>query len=308
MKFRPTDELRKYRKKYPNMPKLRLAKLIFKQQPTLYQNVESIRRSLGKLNSIPTAKKTSMKDTPVKIVDPGFYGIISDLHIPYHNEQAVETALKDFETRKVKGIILLGDITDFHSVSRWENDPRNRDLAGELDMLVQFLEHLRERFPRAKIYYKIGNHEERLFRYMISHAPELLDMECLQFDNLIQAERLKIEVVNGKQLIHVGKLVALHGHEYRFSISNPVNPARGLFLRSNTTGICGHFHRTSEHTSRTLKGNVVSCWSIGCLCQLNPDYSPFNQWNLGYALVKVHPNQDFQVYNKTLTNEGEGYG
>lgn len=299
------DIVREFIKQFPTMPKIRLARLISSKHPKMFQgNIENIRKEIQRQTrtSVPQPKVTE-PITHVKVTTAGYCGIISDLHIPYHDSKAVETALADFKKHKISTLILLGDIVDFYSISRWEKDPDQRDLVFEVQSLISFLQHLRKEFPKTRILYKLGNHEMRWSKYLTAHAPELLGFEFLKFENLINSKELGIEIVDNKGLIHIGKLLAIHGHEYVFSISNPVNPARGILLRSKTTTIVGHFHRTSQHSERGLK-NTITCWSLGCLCNLNPDYAPFNQWNQGYALVKLSNNLNFQIINKQLNENG----
>jgi hypothetical protein len=87
----------------------------------------------------------------------------------------------------------------------------------------------------------------------------------------------------------------LHGHEYRFPITNPVNPARGLFLRAKALAMCFHFHQTSQHSERNLAGKIMSTWSIGGLMDLHPDYRPLNNWNHGFAIVPFNSSGEFEV-------------
>src|SRR5574343_300047 len=68
-----------------------------------------------------------------------------------------------------------------------------------------------------------------------------------------------------------GKLPILHGHEVR-RMAMAVNPARGLFMRLKSWGMCGHCHKTSEHTERDIRGTILTTWSVGCLCDLSPVY------------------------------------
>jgi hypothetical protein len=77
----------------------------------------------------------------------------------------------------------------------------------------------------------------------------------------------------------------LHGHEWRGGFTSPVNPARGAYLRTRECVVIGHQHRTSEHTETTLRGTTVTCWSVGALCQMHPQYSLCNLWNPGVATL-----------------------
>ena len=47
-----------------------------------------------------------------------------------------------------------------------------------------------------------------------------------------------------------------------------------------------------------LDGNVVSCWSQGCLCELRTNYSPIaSNSQHGFAHILVQPNGDYNVHN-----------
>jgi hypothetical protein len=65
--------------------------------------------------------------------------------------------------------------------------------------------------------------------------------------------------------------------------------------------MCFHFHQTSEHTEPTISGEIITCWSVGCLCNLHPEYMPLNKWNHGFAEIY---NEDgfFNVKNRKIIN------
>ena len=73
-------------------------------------------------------------------------------------------------------------------------------------------------------------------------------------------------------------------------------------MRSKESSVIGHHHKTSEHTEKSLSGDVVTTWSIGCLCGLSPEYLPFNKWNHGFAFVEVDSDRNYKVHNKRIIN------
>lgn len=226
--------------------------------------------------------------------------IMNDLHIPFHSPREVETALCAGRDRKVDKIILNGDIADCHACSRWEVDPRKRKFAQEVDAVRQFLGYVRQMFPDAEIIYKLGNHEERYEKYMWLKCAEFLSVDKFEFRSVFDLDVHNIKLVGEKRPIRLGDLNLIHGHEYRFAISNPVSPARGLFLRAKAYAMCGHFHQPSYHPGKTIEDKIVACWSIGCLCDMHPDYAPFNEWSHGFAIVTVEPDGKFYVDNKII--------
>lgn len=232
--------------------------------------------------------------------DGDVVGVASDIHVPYHDAVAVGAALDDMRRRNVNVLLLNGDTLDFYGASFYETDPERRDLGREIEQGRQMLSHIRRRFPKARIVYKVGNHEERWRSFLIRRGPELLSLSELDLYRLMRMDDLGIELVTDRRAIKVGSLTVLHGHEYRFAIANPVNAARGLFLKAKSSALCGHFHQRSEHSSRTVDGSTIRTWSTGCLCHLSPQYMPFNEWSHGYAVVEVGKAGAFHVHNKSV--------
>ncbi len=136
-------------------------------------------------------------------------------------------------------------------------------------------------------------------------APELLGVPDFEIKALLNLR--DGELVKDKRPIRLGDLNVLHGHEYKYAISNPVNPARGMFLKAKAYVICGHFHQTSSHSARTVEQQNLGAWSTGCLCDIHPDYSPMNDWNHGFAFVEVFANGKFKVENKFISPDGKVY-
>ena len=145
-----------------------------------------------------------------------------------------------------------GDIMDCAAVSYWPT--ASRDFNSEIDMMVDFLDWLKQAFPGKPIVYKPGNHEYRLPRYFVSKAPELADtlVAADVFERVLGLAEREITFLDYHQTVMAGLLPVLHGHEVG-AITRAVNPARGLFLRAKSYAMCAHCHTTSEHTSTNIK-------------------------------------------------------
>jgi len=227
--------------------------------------------------------------------------ILSDIHFPYQDNEALQLALNYGLENKVNAIYLNGDILDFYQCSRFTKDRRLRDMAGELEMGRSFLKMLQAKF-KCPIYYKIGNHEKRYEDYLMIKAPELLGIDDFKLEQLLRMREFGVTLVKDKQMAMAGKLPILHGHEWFGGFAPPVNPARGLFLKAKESCIVGHHHRTSEHTEKTLGGEVTTTWSTGCLCGLEPEYAPYNNYNHGFAHVKIGDKGSYELKNLRIIN------
>ena len=300
--------------KFPKSPTKTLATKLFKDNPRLFRNAEHARDRLryyrgakGKrcravlasdehviphrkpgelLHRLPEGLEALPNWKPLQLDYPTNALILSDMHVPFHNNAAVLAAVKDGIAAKCDTVILNGDFMDCFAGGFYRKDPRDIDFKNEILMGVAVLEWLCAQFPKARIIFKEGNHDERLEAYLIDKAPILLDLAVCSWPSLLQFDRLKIEHVKNNRPIRVGKLNILHGHEYRF-IFSPVNPARGLYLRAQVHALCGHLHKNSHHSEPNLEGKSISTWSVGCLCDLRPKYDPLAKWQHGAARVKV---------------------
>jgi predicted phosphodiesterase len=310
---------------FPDAPTNSLAKKAWKENPVYWpsQNAcvcmfRNLRGQQGERNRAKTIQKDHFREASectgfeklpegieqledwqhVQIDTPGTWLVLSDIHIPFHSKEVLQAVLKHAKTRqKIAGVLLNGDVADCFSVSHWQKDPRKRNLPNELKTVRTFFEALRDEFPKSRIVWKFGNHEERHEIFLRLKAPEFLGVPEFDLAALTHAADYGIEDVRNMQPIKLGKLYVLHGHEYKFNISNPVNPARGLFLRARVSALCGHMHQSSSHTEKDLAEHETTCWSTGALCNLTYDYAPLNKHNHGFAVVDVWQDGGYEVDN-----------
>jgi predicted phosphodiesterase len=244
---------------------------------------------------------TDREYRPVEIDNtPGRWLVLSDTHLPYHDKATIESALKWAKQNRAAGVLLNGDLLDSHEVSDFDKDPTAMRYTDEIEIGKRFLTWVREQLPKARIVFKAGNHEDRLERYIVRRAPAIWGLEGLNLQSLLHLDDLDIEYVGDKRVIRLGKLNVLHGHEYKGSIIGPVNPARGIFLKARSVVLCGHWHQTSEHHEKDIRGEPQAAWSVGCACHLSPQYAPLNRWNHGWASVDVAKDGSFAVTNRRL--------
>src|SRR5574337_871565 len=103
---------------------------------------------------------------PFVIDDSGAWLVLSDVHLPYHDRQTIELAIRKAKRRRAAGVLLNGDILDSHELSSFDKDPTAPRYIAERDAGLAFLRYVRDRLPKARIVYKSGNHEDRLETYL----------------------------------------------------------------------------------------------------------------------------------------------
>jgi len=226
--------------------------------------------------------------------------ILNDTHFPYQINEKIEKAINKGKEAKINTILLNGDIVDLHKASFHEQNPKARSIKEELESVRIFLDYLKENFPGVKIYYKEGNHEARMKRYLSVKAVELYDMEEYQLPILLRLGEKGIEWIPNQQLMRLGKLYIFHGNELKGG--GGIDPARTIYLKTGVNAIAGDKHKTKTFVRSLLSNEVIQTFSIGCLCELNPAYLPYcNDWNHGAAIVSILDNEgNFEVDNFRL--------
>jgi predicted phosphodiesterase len=324
------EVIREYIKRFPDHADLTIAKKIYADHPLIWAKVETIRTAIrgikGRKSRIKGGCEYSDKslyqaktyntnpyklpESEEKIREPFVLPLannnillISDLHIPYHNISAITAALDYGQEAKINTVIINGDLMDFYQMSRFEKDPRKRSAKFEFDSTKAFLVVLRATFPNAQIYWVKGNHCVRYEQWLMAKAPEVFDDPYYKLEERLRLNEERIHLINDKTIVKAGKLNIHHGHLFFRGFMAPVNSARGLFMKAKESTICGHVHKISEHTETNLSGDLTTCWSTGCLCELSPDYSPFaNNYAHGFAHIKVDLERNYSVKNFRIIN------
>jgi predicted phosphodiesterase len=314
--------------KFPEAPSHSLASKLFAEYPEAFDSAEharnyvrTVRGKIGKHSKTSSVDKELM-DTKIRPSNPyalpksyakkrrhvelkgNKFLILCDLHFPYQDNEAIQCAINEGLKQGCDSIVLNGDALDCHMISDFVKDPRKRKFKDELYSIRQFLASLRHTFPNANIYYKEGNHEERYWRYMRIKAPELFDIDAFDFPTLTHCDKHDVKWIDGKSKLNIGKLSIFHGHEFGKQFLPSVNVARGLFMKTKVSSMCGHHHQTAEHNERDANGKFITCWGVGCLSELSPDYNPYSKYNHGFAIVSKEKNGYFSVNNYRI-HEGK---
>ena len=209
-----------------------------------------------------------------------------------YNEQR-----KKKEEKKKKGIEEITGIRIDNWIS--ELPVRERQLAKKLTNAIIKSESISTEKSSELMNYIRDSFELESFK---DFAAQLDSVDNIESGQLIQ-------LFKDWKVIEAGKLSIIHGHEFGGSFFNPVNAARGLFMRAKSSVLAGHNHQTSEHQEGNIKGDSIACWSTGCLCELSPEYRPmaFTKWNLGAAIVDHNEDGQFFVDNFRIIKGSEGY-
>jgi len=322
------DVAEQYCREYPNAKTHTLSRKLYEENKKVYPTVNAARCAINKvrgkmgdrfrgidkrngndaLHQEAVLHSSPFEALPDPIADfsecrPYIVGgkrilVLSDIHFPFHDKEALIIALEHGRKMDVDEILLNGDILDCYALSRFVTDPRLRDFGKELAQTKAFLHLLREQFPKATIRYRRGNHELRYENWMFVKAPEILGIkEVFEMKAILGLDNLGISWHDERDYWKVGRLNIVHGHE--FGRGGGVNAARWLFLKAKSTSMCGHFHRVDSHSGRDMEGKITSTWTTGCLCGLSPDYLRYNEWSHGFAYIESD-GHNFAAHNHRI--------
>ena len=319
-----SDIARNYRKEYGiEMPTLKLARIMYSKEKLAFKDVEDARKFLRRIeNKSGGKKKDLLKNNFIDIPHrprnpynlPQSYKqdrepfklplacnnilLISDLHIPYHDIEAITVAMEYGQQKKINTIFINGDLIDNAQVSKFERDMKKRSVKEEFDLTKEFLRSLRAAFPDAAIYWLKGNHCIRWEKFLMQKVSEIWDDPYFHLEERLRLNEENIILLDDNVLVKAGKLSITHGHHIFKGIFSPVSPARGAYMKAKQSVIVGHLHRSSQNSEMDLDGNVISCWSTACLCELRPNYSPLvSNSQHGFAHILVEPDGNYTVHN-----------
>lgn len=224
--------------------------------------------------------------------------VLSDVHVPYQDEDAVAIALQYIKDYKPDTIYVNGDVIDFYPLSTFDKSPdRKAGVAEEANDAKEFIARLRKAAGKTtRIVYLEGNHEQRLQRYLWRN-PELNGIKICDKEvsvaNLLNLALYDVEYVKtdgdywGADTGHVeaGDAVIMHGDSRLNGAS--CSKYAGYSAKNTMMGIqksvvMGHVHRLAVIKQRSPHGRMTGV-ETGCLCQI-----PGNaNWQQGFTTFET---------------------
>ena len=302
-----------YAKKHPELKDYTLAKKLYTENNQLFLTVESARdairyvrghkgnrdrylankevqtplnydttNSFVGFDSLAPKLKTFSLPTAIKSVL-----FLSDIHLPYQDNDALLEALDYGAQNGVDCIWLNGDVMDMYQASAHEKLPSKADLQYEIDFTKDFFRRLRMIFPTQAIYFKEGNHEVRWRRMLMRKAPEIIGIAEFDLSVILNLNEYGVIWIPNTTLVKFGKLNVIHGNE--FMGAGGKHPATNLYNKAKADIIAGDKHRTDNSVVTNIDRSVTRVYSVGCLCDLNPEYylMGHTQWNHGFAHITI---------------------
>lgn len=243
----------------------------------------------------PISFKRDQKPFQIEPKD-GFVLVISDIHAPYHCRRSLDTVVSYCQPYEPHTVINLGDMVEFHHLSRHDHDAGKVSTQEEINAGIAIFRTFKHAFPKADHHFKPGNHDLRLYSYIQKNCPALIGQ--LNLPEMFKVNEMGIGYVDDNETIKIGDIALIHGHEFgKESGYASKNPAEKFFKQFNDNVLGAHHHRTNNFWQRRSRSSDwFHAHSLGCLCDLTPDWMPNNQWNNGFALIEFNKGKSF-VYN-----------
>jgi len=187
--------------------------------------------------------KVVRKLTREEVPDGSIIAILSDVHIPHHDEDALKLVVECCERIGVTHVFPNGDIADCGPSSRHEDKKKRAVLdEGCLKESVAAGLWLYDWFRTRPCYYTLGNHEAWVVNY-IAKSPELKGTSALSLMGLWE-DGDGWEVLPPLSRLRLGNRVWEHGDGFFKSGSGGSNPANRIrSLAPDQTTSIGHLHR-----------------------------------------------------------------
>jgi len=112
-----------------------------------------IKKSVDQLRTVCCPRISAKKiETP----NPEVVGIIPDMHYPFAHPNHLEFLTDTFEEHGVTRIVCIGDLVDFHAVSRFQTETDAISATGEFELARKCVDEITRAFPSVE--YVFGNH------------------------------------------------------------------------------------------------------------------------------------------------------
>ena len=209
--------------------------------------------------------------------------VAGDFHFSkYFDKRTLSHFLYAAKTLKPDKIILLGDVFDFYQISKFDKSPKRlTKLQDEIDEMIESLFVPLSR-TKTKIDYILGNHEQRLQKYLNSNSPALASLKCLSLSKLFSLDKFGIDSPRLFRM-YERNFFATHGTFY-----GKHAPSSEL-TRWGMSGISAHVHKTLYVSRKTLKGSL-SWLTVGAMCRVDvSSHTPAGKtdWTQSFALITL---------------------
>lgn len=314
-----SDLVRKFITESGLKSKKEIAKQLFTKHPDKFSSVESARthvRNVTGANGEARRKATKDPDK-IKFFYNGFdkwadenlnteqrpwddpfkipnsikeLNVIADLHSIHLDKQVMKKFMS--RTKNKEALLINGDLMDSESVSRHIKGGNVIAYEKEIEICHKILKELKNEFTH--VYFKEGNHDFWLERYLLTNAREIFKLLGLDLKTLLRCGELGVHHIHNLRYISYGDLDIVHGHEFTGSFGMGKFPANGYIDKWQTFKgrydikiLAAHCHRQDVVMSKRSKdGKYGQGWTIPAMCRKSAGFNPYAGWDNGWCVLR----------------------
>jgi hypothetical protein len=208
--------------------------------------------------------------------------VISDVHIPYHDEDLLADALSRAAMENVDAIVWLGDLLDNPTFSPWGVDDLTTNFGRELEIAEGLLREAATFV--GKQYWSLGNHEERWFRKLGNQCDMTHLAKVAGLGDLIKEGRLVISQ-NPSLDYHHKTWLLTHPADYS---GQPLAVPGLLAEKFSQNIVSAHAHHWAMGKSPSGRFTVIEsggAFNPSLVKYTNHRVTRHRVWVQGYALL-----------------------
>ena len=214
--------------------------------------------------------------------------VIADLHSIHLDHKVFEKFLT--ETTNKEAILVNGDLLDSEALSRHLKGHNVIEYERELEICQTILKGLKHEFTH--VYFKSGNHDFWLERYLLTNAREIFKLLGLELSSLLKLNEIGVHYIHNLRYIQYGDLDIVHGHEFggfgggKFPSVSVLDKWQTFKGKYDVKVLASHSHRNDHTISRRSKdGKFGEAWVTPAMCRKSASYNPYAGWDNGWAVL-----------------------
>ncbi|MEY3400448.1 MAG: hypothetical protein RLZZ86_45 [Cyanobacteriota bacterium] len=298
--------------------KIAIAKAVFEKYPDKFKSVEDARTlvryvtgSLGNnlrndisnpeltkffYNGFESWAKENLNtelrpwDDPFVIPDSiKVLNVIADLHSIHLDVNTYKAFLNN--TKDKTALLINGDLLDSEQLTRHLKSHNAVEYEKELEICHTILKALKSEFNH--VYFKAGNHDYWLERYLLNNAREIFRLRGIQVQELLRCGELGVHFIHNLKYIQYGDLDIVHGHEFggfgggKFPSVSLLDKWQTFKGRYDVKILASHSHRNDHSISRKSKdGKFGESWVTPAMCRKGAGYAPYSGWDNGWCVLQ----------------------
>jgi len=227
--------------KHPNMAASKIARQLQAERTDVDMNYTNFYQAVNRV------LKGSKTHEPQKRV----VGVFSDIHAPFNHPNYLNFVKDTFDCFGVTDVIINGDLTDNHAISRHQTEP---NAVGSLDEYYKAKEEIQkvvEMFPVAKM--TIGNHDAIPKRQIATLAmPEIFLKDYHQLWGLPETWEIEDYYI-------IDNVLYCHGLN-----CGGKDGALNKALQERMSVVIGHYHAFLGCKYTANSNNIIFGMNTGC--------------------------------------------